>query len=390
LPDILRLKIALSSHRKNVVNFLEALLPAFGSSISLRPYLSLTALVCCQLAYAELNELPVTFDLDVDPAGVAVQFDVSSEVSIESIGSPQFAGTSDHDVKSATLSSGVHRFIVYSLTGNSISPTGKVTVVFKPTISIRDGAIAIANVTASDENGEVVAAQPNSYPILTRTRKDHQSIDANSSALFPKLAVDLDGAIKSLTLNVDDVEIDSSSIAPFTLSWGPMSLGSYALSLIATDDRDKVATLDLGIFRAFDESEITDYSSFAGVHFGDGAANDVRGFGEDPYGSGFANGLAFFLGLNPHAPNSGRMPKVRLENAGEGTELVIEFVRRSELAGVSWSAQSSNDLSVFNLLTPTNLTETDQGDGSHAVEFRIQIDTGSSSSQFVNIAVSAP
>ncbi len=339
---------------------------------------------------ANAADLPVTFDLDVDPSGVAIQFDVASEKPIESIGLPEFSGTSGHVVKSATVSSGAHRFVVYSSSGGPISPTGEVSVAFKPTVSMTDGAITIANVTASDANGEVVAAQPNALPVLARGPREHQSIDAASSVQFPKLAVDLDGAITQLTLNVDDLEIDSSSASPFSLGWGPVPSGSYALSLVAKDNQDKVATFDLGIFRAFNSSEITDYSSFANVHYGEGATSDFNGFGADPYGGGFSNGLAFFLGLNPHAPLSGRTPKIRLESTEEGAELVIQFIRRSDLAGITWNAQSSDNLKNFNSLIPTLLTETDQGNGTHAVEFRVPIDPDTMNSEFVNIAVNAP
>jgi len=334
--------------------------------------------------------LPVTFDLAVDPTGVALQFDVSSEHPIESIGAPSFIGTSDHRVESATIASGAHRFVIYSSSGGSISPSGEISIVFLPSISMVDGAIAIENVTASDADGSVVAAQPNAYPVLARSAKDHQSFESGASIQFPQLAVDLDGSTQSLVLKIDDLEVDSSALAPFTLGWGPVDSGTYALSLTATDDQDQVANFDLGTFRAYNSSDITDFASFAGVHFGDGAADELAAFVSDPFGSGFANGFAFFLGLNPHSPQHDRLPKVHVENTDQGIELVIQFIRRSDLAGVTWNAQSSNDLSLFHELIPSSLTETDQGDGTHAVELRIPVDPETLDSQFVNIAVSAP
>jgi len=225
---------------------------------------------------------------------------------------------------------------------------------------------------------------------LNPQRKDHQSFESGASIQFPQLAVDLDGSTQSLVLKIDDLEVDSSALAPFTLGWGPVDSGTYALSLTATDDQDQVANFDLGTFRAYNSSDITDFASFAGVHFGDGAADELAAFVSDPFNSGFANGFAFFLGLNPHSPQHERLPKVHVENTDQGIELVIQFIRRSDLAGVTWNAQSSNDLSLFHELIPSSLTETDQGDGTHAVELRIPVDPETLNSQFVNIAVSAP
>ena len=335
-------------------------------------------------------EVPVTFDLAVDATGVAVQFDVSADQPIESIGIPLFTGTSDHRVESATIESGTHRFVVYSSTGDPISPSGEISVEFKPTIPMVDGAISIGNVTASDANGVVVTAQPNAYPVLVQSAKNHQSFEAGSSILFPQLAVDLDGATKSLVLDIDNQEAGSTQVAPFALNWGPVALGSYALNLTATDDQDQTVSFDLGTFQAYNLSDVSDFGSFSDTHFGDEKDDPLAAFDTDPFGSGFANGLAFFLDQNPHSLNSEALPKVHLEITEQGTKLVIQFTRRSDLAGLTWNPQSSSDLAIFNELIPSSLVETDQEDGTHAVVLRIPVDPETLISQFVNIAVSAP
>lgn len=335
-------------------------------------------------------ELPVTFDLAVDPTGVAVQFDVSADQPIESIGIPSFTGASDHRVESATIESGSHRFVVYSSSGDPISPSGEISIEFKPTIPLVDGSISIENVTASDANGDVVTAQPNSYPVLVQSAKNHQSFEAGTSILFPQLAVDLDGATKSLVLHIDNQEADSALLAPFALNWGPVALGTYSLNLTATDNLDQEVSFDLGTFQAYNPADIIDFGSFADTHFGDGANDSIAAFDTDPFGKGFANGLAFFLNKNPHSLDSDALPRVHLENTEQGSELVIQFTRRSDLAGSTWNTQSSNDLAIFNELIPSSLIETDQGDGTHAVVLRVPIDIANLDSQFVNIAVTPP
>lgn len=332
-------------------------------------------------------ELPVTFDLAVDPTGVSLQFDVSSDQSIEAIGAPSFTGASDHRVESATLASGAHRFIIFSLTGTSISPSGEVRIIFKPSIAMEDGAISIENITASDNSGEEVTALPNAHPVLTQSAKEYQSFEAGSALQFPKLAVDLDGAIQSLMLKVNDQETDLSIIDPFQLNWGPVNSGTYTLSLIATDNQSHVSTFDLGTYRAFNDSDVVDFPSFVQIHYGVGASAEQTAFNADPFGIGSVNGFTYLLGMNPHSPELERLPSIRLVESDEGPELVIQFIRRSNVSGIEWSLQSSNDLIAFNEISPAGLTQIDLENGTHAVEHRSLVDSNSLLRQFVNIVV---
>lgn len=329
--------------------------------------------------------LPVTFNLQVDPSGVAVQFDVTSDSPLDSIGIPVFEGASGHSVRSATVESGAHRFVVYSQTGTPIASTGEVNVVFAPALAPGDGVIALANITASNADGDVVPASPNALPVLTQRLKSHQSLELGRSVQMDAVAYDLDGAMKSVQLLNGNSEVDAATSDPFSLGWTPETAGSYALSIIATDNLDQQNIFDLGVYRAYNESEISSFDTYASIHYG--ASATAGAFDADPNGIGFGNGYAYLLGLNPHSPDLSRLPRTRLERRNDGVELVLTFVRRSNLQGVDWNARASSNLSEYEEVEASRISETDQQDGSHAVELRLPLNTDTPGSTFVDLEV---
>jgi len=352
-------------------------------------FLALLALTAPLLPGADA-EVAAAFDLEVDASGVALQFDVASSLPLSDIGFPRFEGTSEHRVRSATLASGAHRFVVYSVEGDAISPAGEVRVAFPALFGRRDGLIAIENVTASDASGEVVAASPNALPALARPTREHQSLETGQRRLFRRPAVDLDGAVVQARLLADGVEADADDEAPFSLVWGPAPAGPHELRLVVTDDRGGVATIDLGVFRVFAGDEIGDFASFADIHFGAGASAFERAFDADPLGRGIPNGLAFFLGLNPHRPDVSRLPRLRVASGPEGPELSLLFVRRADAAGVVWKTLAAKGAGDFEPLSPSRTLESDAEDGLRQVDLRFPFDAEPDDPRFISLQVESP
>jgi len=342
----------------------------------------LAALALTSLSWANL---PVTFNLQVDPTGVAIQFDVTTASRLESIGFPRFEGTTDHSVKSATVESGAHRFVVYSQSGAPITTDGEVSITFDPSLLPGDGVISLTNITASDATGEVVTAAPNALPVVAQSLRAHQSLELGKPIQMEAAFYDLDGSLKSVQLLNGSTEVDSSESDPFAISWAPDSVGSYAISVVATDNDDQQNTFDLGIYRAFTDSEIVDYDSFAAIHFG-AIPSDIA-FDADPLGSGLGNGLVYLLGLNPYAPDYRRLPRSRIERNGDVTTLVLSFVRRSNATGVNWNARKAANLVDFETLESPQVIENDMQDGSHLVELRVPLDSESGESTYIELEV---
>ncbi len=354
----------------------------------MKSFLASLAASAFAIHLADASAVPVTFTLAVDPAGVALQFDVQSDGPVKSVGAPLFAGASAHSIRSATLESGAHRFVIYSLDGAPISATGTVTVSFAPSFPLEDGALSIANVTATNASGATVAAAPNALPTLTSEAPPHRSIPAGETFALSRSVVDLDGALTNLVLMSGASEVDSAAAAPFSLEWGPIEVGAYSLSLQATDDRSQTATISLGTLQAYLAADIIDYSTFAATHFGAGASEATIALTADPYGTGIRNGLAFLLGLDPHAPDFSRLPKVTLEQSGGSAEMVVRFQRRAELGSLQWSVRQSDDLAAFAAVEANAIAETDAADGLKSVEIRLPLSPDGDVSQFLDLGVS--
>lgn len=330
-------------------------------------------------------DLPVSFNLAVHPTGVALQFDVTSDSSLKSIGLPSFDGSSDHDVQSAIIESGAHRFVIYSKTGEPISETGEVNIIFTDGLIPEDGAITLENVTASNASGDVVTASPNTLPVLTETFLPHQSMELGGSLSLESVAFDLDGSLKSLKLVTGSTELDASTATPFPLAWTPASIGTYPLTIVAVDNLDQENTFDLGNFQAYTDSEITDYSSFGSVHFGGTTGNGQ--FDSDPLDTGIGNGLAYLLGLNPHSPDVSHLPRARIIRNENSTELVVVFKRSSSATGIDWNLRTSPDLKVFETAQPRDVSETENLNGARTVEVFLPLDSESAEPTFVDLEV---
>lgn len=358
----------------------------------MKPLLAVFALAAPPLLLPPFAQAgaPVTFELTVDPTGVAMQFDVfTAGQSLSGIGSPTFEGTSAHTVKSAPVANGSRRFVIYSLDGDPISQTGRVTVLFPSAFQLGDGVVNIGNVVASDASGDIVTANPDAIPMLTRAPRSHQSVVTDETVQFPQAVVDLDGAIKQLRLIVDDSDVDTADAQPFDLAWTPLDSGAYTLRLAATDSADRLSEFNLGVFRAYAHGDIASFGDFASIHYGEDGVQTQGGFDQDPLGTGLPNGLAYLLGLNPHTPERSRLPSLELEEDDGQAELVLRFVRRTALADVSWSARASNDLRSFGELPSAARTiESDLGDGSTAVEIRLPTTPDEDYRQFLNIRAS--
>ncbi|MBK1877031.1 Ig-like domain-containing protein [Pelagicoccus mobilis] len=330
-------------------------------------------------------DLPVTFNLQVDQAGVALQFDVTSDSPLESIGMPKFEGATDHNVRSATIESGAHRFVVYSQSGTPIAASGEVSVTFNPSLLPGDGVISLINITASDAEGAVVSASPNALPVLTQEMRTHQSLELGDSIAMEAVVYDLDGSVTSVQLFNGNDEVDSSDTDPFAIAWTPDSTGAFSLSLVATDNLSQQSIFDLGVHRAFTDNEIVDYDSFASIHFGSTPADTA--FDADPLDNGLENGMAYLLGLNPYSPNYDRLPRSRIEKTGDDTVLVLSFIRRSNATGVDWDARKASNLVDFEALDSPQIIENDRQDGTHLVELRIPLEPESEESTFIELEV---
>ncbi|MDQ8180228.1 hypothetical protein [Pelagicoccus sp. SDUM812005] len=342
-----------------------------------------SALAAIAFAGVAQANLPVSFNLAVDPTGVALQFDVTSDSPLDAIGFPLFNGSSDHDVQSAVIESGAHRFVVYSKTGAPIASSGTVSITFSDGLEAADGAISLENVTASDASGQVVTASPNAFPVLAQDFLPHQSLELGDTLSLESIAFDLDGSLKSLQLLTGSTELDAAAASPFPLDWTPATSGIFPLTLVAVDNADLEKTFDIGAFQAYNESEITDYDSFGSIHFGD---TSNAAFDSDPLDSGIANGLAYLLGLNPHKPEVLRLPRVKVERDESSAALVVSFIRDSSATGVDWSLRSSSDLQSFEAAVPSDVSDTDNQDGSHSVELRLPLDAESPAT-FVDLEV---
>lgn len=346
---------------------------------------SLAALV----SLADSANVPVTFTLSVDPAGTALQFDVQSSRPLSSVGTPTFSGVSAHAVKSARLASGVHRVVVYSTTGAAISADGEVKVSFASGFPLANGSFSIGNVVASNSIGGLVTSSPNALPTLSSERLAHRSVEIGETFFVRDAVVDLDGSVASVRLLSDAAQVDEAAAAPFYLDWGPIASGTFALSLSATDNRGQTALIDFGSLRGFALSDITDYASFASVHYGSGAAVTVTDLNRDPLGIGIGNGIAFLLGLNPHSPDARRLPRASLEEVGSDTHLVVRFAKRSSIGSLQWEARQSIALTESTLIGAEFIEESDAVDGMNEVEIRLPMSGDVPGSRFVNLKVSS-
>jgi hypothetical protein len=304
--------------------------------------LALVLLLASSAVMAEAS-LTVRFDLAAHTNAVALQFDVLVTGSAVTLGTPAFDGVSPHRVESNEITGGTTRFVVYSTTGLPISPEGNVTVSFEPSGLPTNGMLEIGNILASDSTGSLVSASPNALPLLI-TPPYHRSAELSKLSLLTANVIDPDGAIVAVQFRLDDIPIANAPAGETSLQWAPSTPGLFQLSARVTDSANAITFIPLGTYRAYQLDDITAFSDFVDIHYGS-AANPVWLMpGVDPLNTSIPNGLAYFLGINPHRPDRSRLLNAATEAIEGESHAVFRFVRSSSVSDVDWALMETSDL----------------------------------------------
>lgn len=335
---------------------------------------------------------PVSFQLSPSATAVALQFDVQATGAPVALSAPQILGASPHTVQSAVISSGATRYIVYSTTGLPINQAGKIQVTFQSTSPLTSSMVAVTNVLTCDAagvSGGGASAQPTALPVLASSPLPHRSSQVGAAANLSAPVVDLDGSVSSVDFRIDGTSVGTDISSPFAVPWTPAASGLGALTVWATDNLGKSALLDLGAVRAYSLGEINTFAAFGQIHYGSTSNPAWLGFLADPFSSGVKNGLAYFLGLNPHAPDFARLPAVALEHNGGVWNMVFRFSRPSAISGVSWSVLDSPNLVAWDDVVSPVITETPIGGGLLQVEVRKSLGPTLPAGSFLSLEVTS-
>jgi hypothetical protein len=322
---------------------------------------------------ASAASYPISFEIRAAEPVVAIQFDVISADPSQTITEPVFEGASPHVVESHSSVPGKTRHVVYSTTGQTISPTGKVRVRLSSALPLANGALEISDLKASNAAGLLIpSALVNALPILSGSAPLHRSAEVGIPSRLLAPVVDLDGAITSVHHLVAGVSLGTGSAAPFSVAWTPASAGTLAHNVLATDDSGGSASLEVGSIRAYGLAELTDLTAFGEIHYGSAAPAAWFGFDADPLNTGIANGLALLLGINPHSPDRERVPKANLETNGGQRDFVFRFTRRSAASGNQWAVWESEQLGPGNWseVASQTISQTNLGNGLTEVTVR--------------------
>ncbi len=235
---------------------------------------------------------------------------------------------------------------------------------------LSDGLITITGVTASNAAGQLVVAAPNSLPLSGFAIPSHVSAPVGQAVEVVAEVVDLDGSVQSVAFAVDGVSAGTSSASPPTIIYTSLSSGSFAMTATATDNSGQSDTFLIGTLRAYTPGEIARFSDFLDIHYGANASPASRNVGADPFEIGVANGVAYLLGINPHAPERSRLPSGSVESGLAGDEAVFRFTRIPLTSGISWSVHDSGNLSAWEEVPGSSIVESPGESGFIQVEVR--------------------
>ena len=330
------------------------------------------------------------FEIVAPSNAVALQFDVSSTATPITFGVPSFQGTSPHRVELNTIAPGTTRFVLYTSTGLSISPTGRIVVSLPAPAIPASGMIQVSGVVASSATGGLLSAQPNALPV-SLDPPDHRSAEVGQPTILAANVVDPDGSVSAVQFRLNGNPAASAAPGSQSAPWTPSTPGLFTLSASATDNAGGSAEIPLGSLHAYVLSDIANLASFNSIHYGGATGAPFTGFEGDPFGTGIPNGLALLFGINPHAPDRSRLPSISIEpDGGTGLNMVFRFYRPTTLSGVSWTVQETETLDSWSNVPGARQTQTPLGDGRTRVEARRPI-TPASSKAFMQLeATPAP
>lgn len=326
------------------------------------------------------GNVPIRFEILSSAEAVAVQFDVTAAFGDVTLGPPILSGLDGHFVESRNLESGAIRYVVYSRTGEALSPDGRVSAQLVDPVEPGNGMITIGGVVASDAAGEPVAATLNALPVRRSPAKVHRKGPAGISILLTADIVDPDGGINAVVFRADGNPIGTGGGVNQSVSWIPQNGGAYLLSALATDNDNGQSILDLGSIGVLGSGNVTNYSEYADIFFGPGAPLAVRGFDADPNGTGLQNGLTYLLGLNPDNPDRSALPTSEVTDAGGGQPgdrvFVFRFLVPEGIADADWIVRQSPDLAAWIPVPAEQITETVVEGGRIQVEARVPAPAG--------------
>lgn len=148
-------------------------------------------------------------------------------------------------------------------------------------------------------------------------------------------AEDANGFIQSLAIDVDDVQLQDFTTAPYVHDWTPPTIGSYTLKATATDNDGNVveSTFDLVVTEDSDNDDLPDQWEMDFLE-----TLDFSGL-DSPDDDDLSNLKEFFLGTDPNSTDAGSF-----ENLSPSISLSITPFDTGEVPfTVSFDASASTD-----------------------------------------------
>jgi len=350
-------------------------------SLSLTRLFGFSTLLVAHLTWAQAG-VPVSFELAAHSTAVAIQFDVNGPAGTVSWSSPSFQGSSAHLVEIGPIGGanfGKTRYVIFSASGEPISPSGKVTVDFASTSALANGMVTIDGVVASNASGQAVSASPTALPVSTATQIPRWSAQAGQTAQLSAPVVDLDGSVTNVAFSLAGQAIGSAAGAPPVLLWNATGSGLRELNAVATDNAGRSASVRVADLYVYNLADVNSYAAFRSIHFGPGAAESATAFGADPHGTGVRNGIAFVLGLNPRTPDLSLLPRGEMRTTGLGArEYVFTFSRPAALQAGTWSVQETTNFGSWSNVPITRIAEGPVANDRVPVEARVPASAGRS------------
>jgi len=350
-------------------------------SLSLPRLFGFSTLLVAHLTWAQTG-VPVSFELAAHSTAVAIQFDVNGPAGTVSWSSPSYQGSSAHLVEIGPIggaNSGKTRYVIFSASGEPISPSGKVTVDFASTSALANGMVTIDGVVASNASGQAVSASPTALPVSTATQIPRWSAQAGQAARLSAPIVDLDGSVTNVAFSLAGQAIGSAAGAPPVLLWNATGSGLRELNAVATDNAGRSASVRVADLYVYNLADVNSYAAFRSIHFGPGAAESATAFGADPHGTGVRNGIAFVLGLNPRTPDLSLLPRGEMRTTGLGArEYVFTFSRPAALQAGTWSVQETTNFGSWSNVPITRIAEGPVANDRVPVEARVPASAGRS------------
>jgi hypothetical protein len=183
-----------------------------------------------------------------------------------------------------------------------------------------------------------------------------------------------------------DFEVRISRAAQF--AGGAQVFTNPAIRLLLQDNRGSVL-IPAGVSYQF--ANASPYEIWRAQHFTPTELTNaaISGDGADPDADRIANLVEYAFNLDPRVLSQPLVPRAFIQNLSGQDYLHIQYTRRNPPADVQYLLQNSSDL--FALQTnPANFTEvstSDNGDGTSLVTVRLLAPLSSAMQSFVRIAI---